>query len=281
MRELLPPQPGLVELDRGVPPMECEFCRTLRELRGRMADSASDRRPVFSYTLPQNVHIAVASKREVPADHTYPGFFPPVAESVRQVDECFGEFIAYLQASGLYDDSIVLLTADHGDSLGEEGRWGHAYFMVPEVMRIPLIMHVPPRLRDRVHADLTRVSFSTDITPTLYQLLGREFLGRSVPAAGSLAGSPLLVDRNHPLVDRRHGGFLLASSYGAVYGMLRHNGRSLYTSDAMDGRDDEFELVGTTGRRSTATAAVTALNRMWMTAQLRQLAALNHFVPQL
>ena len=92
MRDLLPPADPDDELDRGVPPMECEFCRTLRQLEARLARSPEDSRPIFSYTLPQNVHIAVASRRTVPADYVYPGFFAPVAESVRQVDTCFGEF---------------------------------------------------------------------------------------------------------------------------------------------------------------------------------------------
>jgi arylsulfatase A-like enzyme len=275
MRELLPPGSASVELDRGVAPMDCDFCRTMRELEARLAEASDNPGPVFSYTLPQNVHIAVASKRTVPEDHAYPGFFAPVAESVRQVDECFGEFLAFLRRSRLYDESIVILTADHGDSLGEEGRWGHAYFMVPEVMRIPLIIHVPTAMRARVRADLHGVSFSTDITPTLYALLGhaQQDLGR-------LFGAPLLVDRDGELPSRRRDSFLLASSYGAVYGMLRHNGRLLYTSDAMDGREDAYDLRGLTGQRVTATAAITELNRRQMTEQLRQLASLNHFTAQ-
>ena len=169
----------------------------------------------------------------------------------------------------------MILTSDHGDSLGEEGRWGHAYFMVPEVMRIPLIIHVPTAMRARVRADLHGVSFSTDITPTLYALLGhaQQDLGR-------LFGAPLLVDRDGELPSRRRDSFLLASSYGAVYGMLRHNGRLLYTSDAMDGREDAYDLRGLTGQRVTATAAITELNRRQMTEQLRQLASLNHFTAQ-
>ena len=66
---------------------------------------------------------------------------------------------------------------------------------------------------------------------------------------------------------------------GAVYGMLRHNGRLLYASDAIDGRDDEYDLSSLTGQRVTATGAMTALNRRQMTEQLRQLASLNHFAP--
>jgi hypothetical protein len=62
--------------------------------------------------------------------------------------------------------------------------------------------------------------------------------------------------------------------------MLRHNGRLLYTSDAMDGREDAYDLRGLTGQRVTATAAITELNRRQMTEQLRQLASLNHFTAQ-
>ena len=62
--------------------------------------------------------------------------------------------------------------------------------------------------------------------------------------------------------------------------MLSHNGRMLYTADAMDGRDDAYALTGNTGRRLTATAAMTARSRQLMREQLDRLAALNHFVPE-
>src|SRR5262249_28959344 len=239
IRELIPASTDVVELDRDVPPMECDFCRTMRELESRLATPPADRRPIFSYTLSQNVHIAVASKRIAPPDRSYQGFFAPVAESVRQVDACFGEFIASLRRLKLYDDSIIIVTSDHGDSLGEEGRWGHAYFMVPEVMRIPLIVHLPRFLRGRVAADLGPVRFSTDITPTLYALLGHP------PAdLGPLFGESLFVQPGTDVAARRRESFLLASSYGAVYGLLRHNGRILYTADALAGRDDAYDLTG-------------------------------------
>jgi arylsulfatase A-like enzyme len=274
MRELLPPGSALVELDRGVPSMEQDFCRTVRELESTLTASAADPRPVFSYTLPQNVHIAVASKKKVPAGTSYPGFFGPVAESVREVDRCFGEFVAFLRQSKRYDESIVILTSDHGDSLGEDGRWGHSYFLAPEVMRIPLIVHLPPALRARFTTDLGRVSFSTDLTPTLYALFGHE------PAdLGSLFGAPLFTEQGAELPGRRGESFLLASSYGAVYGMLRHNGRTLYVANALDGRDEAYDLNHGPGRRMAVTPAMTALNRRLISEQVDRLAALNHFTP--
>jgi arylsulfatase A-like enzyme len=272
MQELLPPNGALVELDRGVPSMEQDFCRTQRELQGKLMAWAADSRPVFAYTLPQNVHIAVASKKKVPQE--YPGFFAPVAESVREVDRCFGEFVTFLRRSKLYDESVIILTSDHGDSLGEEGRWGHSYFLAPEVMRIPLIVRLPPALRARFTTDLGRVSFSTDLTPTLYALLGHE------PAdLGSLFGVSLVTRRGTDPVSRRDESFLLASSYGAVYGVLRHNGRTLYIANGVDGRDEAYDLSRSPGRRIAVARSMAAENRQLMTKQLDRLAALNGFTP--
>jgi sulfatase-like protein len=275
MRDLLPERPDIVELDRGVPSMECDFCRTARELEDKLTASAGDLRPVFAYTLPQNVHIAVASRHRVPEGATYQGFFGPVADTVREIDRCFGEFIDFLRRTGRYDDSVVILTADHGDSLGEEGRWGHSYFMVPEVMRVPLLVRLPPMLRGRVRADLSRVTFTTDLAPTLYALAGNE-----PQDLGHLFGRPLFVDRAADLPARRRDSFLLASSYGAVYGMLRHDGRKLYATDAIDGRDDAYDMSDAReARRVAITEAMLSLNRRLIAEQLDELAAMNHYTP--
>src|SRR4029077_19555938 len=84
----------------------------------------------------------------------------------------FGRLMDFLKQQGLYDDSVIIVTADHGDLLGEEGRWGHSFWVYPEVMKIPLIVHVPAWLRDSFRTDLDSQVFSTDIAPSLYTLLG-------------------------------------------------------------------------------------------------------------
>src|SRR6516225_4533983 len=94
----------------------------------------------------------------------YSVFNNPYSARVKAMDKCFGEFIQFLKNSGLYDDSIVILTSDHGDSLGERGRWGHAYNVVPEVVRIPLIIHRPANLQSLTF-DPDSPAFLTDITP--------------------------------------------------------------------------------------------------------------------
>src|SRR5207342_2218376 len=97
--------------------------------------------------------------------------------------------------------------------------------------RIPLVMHLPPQIREQFTTDLGRLAFSTDLTSTLSALLGQP------PAdLGPLFGSPLFVPADQEPRPRRREDFLVMSSYGSTYGLLRRNGRSLYISDLLDWR---------------------------------------------
>jgi hypothetical protein len=270
--ELVPRDAHLDELDRDTGTMDVDLCGTIDELSRKLRRTAP---PVFFYSLPQNVHLAVAAHRKVPAGESYPGFFAPVASTLWRIDACLGRLVDVLKETDRYDNSVIIVTSDHGDSLGEEGRWGHAYFVHPEVMRIPLIVHVPSRPKPRLVADAAAVSFSTDIAPSLYALLGYE------PAdLGALYGRPLFVT---PEADganadaRRQQPFLLASSYGAVYATLRENGRHLYVVDAVEGRDYAYDLsVGLLGRRVDTTQTMMNDNRREILHQLSDLAAPYH-----
>ena len=180
------------------------------------------------------------------------GFHAPYASRVRRFDECFSGFIADLKARGLYDDSVIVLTSDHGDSLGEDGRWGHAYTIYPEVLQVPLIVHVPPALRQRLEAAPDAVAFTTDITPTLYALLGHEV--RPQPAS-PIFGRPLLWPAGTARPAAPPFG-LVASSYGSVYGWLDDDGRRLYIADGVALRDYEYRLDGSpTGLSMPVSAA--------------------------
>jgi len=192
---------------------------------------------------------------------------------VRRIDACVGGFVDFLKRTRLYDDSVIILTSDHGDSLGEQGRWGHAYFMVPEVMRVPLIVHVPPRLRERVAVDLSALTLSTDIAPSLYALLGYEPADR-----GPLLGRPAFTPPDGDSSWRRRESFLLASTYGAVFGILRQNGRRMEVVNAVDNEEFAYDVTaGLLGRRIAVTAATIDANRRAIERQLAELAALYHY----
>ena len=182
-------------------------------------------------------------------DEPYPGFHPPYASRVKRLDGCFGGFVDDLKARGLYDHSIIIFTADHGDSLGEEGRWGHAYTLFPEILQVPLIVHLPPALAERFSSDVTAPAYTADITPSLYALLGH----RTTPPS-PIFGEALFWPKGERRPSRAKDGALVASSYGSVYGWLSDDARQLYVSDGVSLRDYRYELDGTpTGRARPVT----------------------------
>jgi arylsulfatase A-like enzyme len=273
--QLMQPSPATVDLDLHIPEMDHTLCRTLEELQGHLEKRDATKGPVFAMTRSLDVHFANLAGTSAPRGETYPGFFDTYAAQVRRLDRCVGAFVGFLKRVDLYDESVIILTSDHGESLGEEGRWGHAYTLFPEVIRIPLIVHLPARLAAGLTTDLTRVAFSTDITPTLYALLGHD-----PDDLGTLYGAPLFAARGSQLRPRRHDSFLLSSSYGAVYGMLRHNGRQLFIANAIEGRDAQFDLSRQgPGRRTAIAAGDRSLNWELIRAQIAALAAQYRFTP--
>jgi hypothetical protein len=275
MGPLLGPHPDLVQLDRPRTVWQFDLCGTLGELEEKLV-AKSDGRPVFAFSLPQNLHVSNRQHGPVPPGEHYPGFFEPYAAEVHRIDSCFGRFISFLKRQQMYDDSIIVLTTDHGDSLGEEGRWGHGVTLFPEIVRIPLIVHLPDRLKAAMTADLARISFSTDIVPTLYALLGHQ-----VPDRGPVFGSPLFVSRELEPSARSHDSFVVISSYGPTYGLLRHNGRNLYIVDVVNGREYAFDLADRLlGVRVPVTDDIRRVNQPVIREQVRAIADLYRYHPQ-
>ncbi|HEY7172263.1 MAG TPA: sulfatase-like hydrolase/transferase [Vicinamibacterales bacterium] len=232
--ELLPRDGDLVDLEHGVQVMDFDLCRTLEEITGQFGSTPAGR-PLFAYALPQNLHMSHVRSRPVPPGERYDGFVAPLAAEVHRLDGCFGTFIDDLKRRGRYDNSIIVLTADHGDSLGEDGRWGHSYTLVPEVISIPLIVHLPAGAGREPVADLDAVAMSTDITPTLYAALGYQ-----PRADDGLVGRPLIGEADPAARQRRRDVQVLAASYGAVYAALRQNGTRLYIADAINNSESAY-----------------------------------------
>lgn len=240
--ELFSPSSDTIGLDHNVTEMLHTFCRTMAELAQDLPKLRNGP-PLFVLTRPLDLHIGNIASATTPPGESYPGFYGPYAARVRRIDACFGEFVETLKRMKLYDNSIIVLTSDHGDSLGEGQRWGHGFTAFPEVLRVPLIIHVPAALGARMSADLARVSFSTDITPTLYALLGETpSAGESRGTRDLLMGSPLMVDPSADRSWRRRESYLIASSYGPVFGLLGRNGRRLYLADAVESREYAYDM---------------------------------------
>ncbi len=241
LSQILSPSDNLTKLDTDKALWNrFEACSTLAQL-AKTLDARTDRsRPVLFYAQPMNVHQFARNDLPMGDDpdwHVRPGFNDRIAHEVHQVDGCLGSFLAYLKARGLFDESIIVVTSDHGDATGEFGRRGHSISIFPEVVRVPLIVHLPATMRGKLLHDDNRLSALTDITPSLYYLLGHRPI-RSNP----LFGRPLFAETRQELEAYRRTELFLASDERAVYGLLADNGRFLYTTYDFPAESFLFDL---------------------------------------
>jgi len=241
LAQLLSPSDNLVRLDTDKTLWNhFEACSTIRQ-----AEQALDRRgnpspPVLFYAQPENVHqFAHNDMRTATEDHwrSHPGFNDRMAHAMNQVDGCLGGFFEFLKQRGMYDHSIVVLTADHGDATGEFGRRSHSTILYPEVLRVPLIVHVPPSMRQQLVASGTPIAAPVDVTPTLYLLLGHHPIERN-----PLFGRPLLGKSQQALQSYYRHELFIASDVRAAYGILDQGGRYLYAVYDSPAKSELYDL---------------------------------------
>ncbi len=90
--------------------------------------------------------------------------------SVSHLDREIGLVLDALEESGRADDTIVVLTTDHGDQLLEHGLMGKNCFFEASI-RLPLMLRFPGRIRSGRYDELVE---TTDVLPTLFELSGLE-----------------------------------------------------------------------------------------------------------
>jgi len=83
-------------------------------------------------------------------------------------DSIIGEIFAKLKEHHLYDDSIIIITSDHGDELWDHGRGDHINTLYQELIHVPLIMKVP----GLVHQEISVPVSNIQLHPTILNLLG-------------------------------------------------------------------------------------------------------------
>ena len=229
LRQILSPPSDIIKLDTDKPLWNnMEACSTVQQLETTLDHRKDTSRPVFFYAQPENVHQFGKNnlpKRTSENWRFREGFNNRIAYELNQVDGCLGGFFHYLQAKNLYDNSIIIVTADHGDATGELGRTSHSIIIFPEVMRVPLIVHLPAEMRKKVVYDNSRISTLTDITPSLYYLLDH----RPV-IANPMFGRPLFMQTKEELQSYKRNDVFFASDARAVFGLLEDHGRYFYAT---------------------------------------------------
>ena len=92
---------------------------------------------------------------------------------ITQVDDQIGRLIAYLKQTGEYEDTLIVLTCDHGEMGGDHYCWGKEVYF-EQSFHIPLIIRDSRRLADAGRGTrIDRFTESVDILPTILDWLGR------------------------------------------------------------------------------------------------------------
>jgi choline-sulfatase len=144
---------------------------------------------------PHQPHDATAEDRQ--------GTASAYDAEITAADRGVGRLIDALRQADLLDNTIVIATADHGESLGEHGEATHAVFVYDATVRVPLIIRFPSRFpAGRVYDGPVR---HIDVVPTLLALLGlpggNETQGADLAAAwAGTAPAPMLSQYSESLL---------------------------------------------------------------------------------
>ena len=103
----------------------------------------------------------------------------PYSAEIHYADRELGRVIAKLESLDLMDETLIVFTGDHGESLGEHGEQSHGVFIYDATTRVPLFVKGPGVPSGKRVDSLVR---SADVTPTVLELLG-------LPEAEGLDGS--------------------------------------------------------------------------------------------
>jgi arylsulfatase A-like enzyme len=149
--------------------------------------------------------------------------------SLRSTDAEIGRIVDALDRLGVHDDTVVVISGDHGEELGDHGDFGHFFLLYEHNARIPTLFH-RPGLGAQRHEGLSTL---LDIAPTMAVLAGIE------PAAG-WEGTALTEDapvrRPHVLMETFFAGNCLFDHRPIYFGVRTRDHHYLW-KEYRDPRD--------------------------------------------
>jgi choline-sulfatase len=137
-----------------------------KKTTGSPGSTESKRRPFFLFTYYFDPHKHYLTHPEIES------FGPTAADrydgEIRFTDKHVGRLLAHLKQRGLADDTVVVMTADHGELFGEHGLKYHGRDLVEEEIHVPLLVYVPGMKPCQVAEPVSLI----DLPRTLLDLLG-------------------------------------------------------------------------------------------------------------
>ena len=186
--------------------------------------------------------------------------------AIRFMDDQIGRLFQTLADLGVLDDTAIVISADHGEAMGEQGIYGDHVCAGEAVHNIPMIVRWPGAARDRLHDGLL---YNIDFHPTLCELLGipipSGWDGTSFAAAvrgEEWAGRPYLV-WDHALYSCQRAVRTPDWLYIRTYhpGLFPFEDKMLY-----DMRADPHQTVNLAGEQREVGSEMDGLMQEWLQA---------------
>ncbi|MBX3180438.1 MAG: sulfatase-like hydrolase/transferase [Candidatus Hydrogenedentes bacterium] len=141
---------------------------------------------------------------------------------IERLDAALGELFAGLKARGLYGDTLIVLTADHGEEFHEHGGWWHGQTLYEEQTRVPFIIKLPGNARaGEVNPHFAR---NLDLAPTFLHFAGLEkgamMQGQALFDA---AGNPTNANIGYSYAENNFEGIVLQSVQTPTHKLIRAN----------------------------------------------------------
>ncbi|MBS1852087.1 MAG: sulfatase-like hydrolase/transferase [Acidobacteria bacterium] len=166
----------------------------------------------------------------------------PYNGEIAYADSSVGQLLAALRTQGLYQNSLIAVTADHGEAFGEHGEETHGIFLYDETIHVPMLFKLPAARAAGKKID-TRVGL-VDIAPTILKEAGvavpKEMQGEPLsamwkpPAPGAkpaaIPDRPAYAETDYP--HRAFGWSSLRALRTGKYLYIQSPGRELYDQSA-------------------------------------------------
>jgi choline-sulfatase len=140
--------------------------RTADQTAGRAIDWLRQREPGKPFFL--FVHFFDPHLPYTPPEPFASAAQSPYAGEIAFVDAQIGRLLEALKAEGIYDSSVVIITGDHGEMLGEHGEAEHGFYIYESAIKVPLILKHPGQ---RAGRRVESIAGLVDIVPTICSLV--------------------------------------------------------------------------------------------------------------